>query len=147
MDALAQIWYDGWRDAHAALVPEVLARIRTVENFRKRLPDLLPETRVVGDLGRPTGFSITDDDELYQLYVAAEARGTGVAKMLITEVENRLAERGYAAAWLACAIGNHRAAKFYEKCGWHMARIFVSELPVPDGIFKLEVWRYEKALL
>ena len=51
---------------------------------------------------------------------------------------------GYDTAWLACAIGNDRAARFYEKSGWHIARTFVSELPVPDGIFPLEVWRYEK---
>lgn len=146
IEALAKIWYDGWRDAHAAIVPAALAGIRTMENFRERLPGLLADTRVVGDAGEPLGFSITKDDELYQLYVSAEARGTGVAKALMEEVEKRLAENGIQTAWLACAIGNERAARFYEKSGWHRADIFVSELAVPDGIFKLEVWRYEKVL-
>ena len=89
---------------------------------------------------------MTKDDELYQLYVSAQARGTGAAQKLIAEVEERLASRGIRTAWLACAIGNDRAARFYEKSGWHLARNFVSELPVPDGIFRLEVWRYEKDL-
>jgi ribosomal protein S18 acetylase RimI-like enzyme len=146
IELLAEIWFDGWRDAHAAIVPEELARVRTVDNFRDRLPDLLPETRVVGDVGAPLGFSITKDDELYQLYVSADARGKGVAQKLIAEVEERLAARGYKTAWLACAIGNDRAARFYEKSGWHNARTFVSELPVPNGPFFLEVWRYEKDL-
>jgi ribosomal protein S18 acetylase RimI-like enzyme len=145
IDSLAQIWYNGWRDAHAAIVPEELARIRTLENFRERLPDLLDETRVVGEIGEPLGFSITKDDELYQLYVSAAARGKGVAQALIAEVESRLAAR-YDTIWLACAIGNDRAARFYEKSGWKNARTFTSELPVPDGIFKLDVYRYEKEL-
>lgn len=146
IEALAQIWYDGWRDAHAALVPEELAAIRTIDNFRERLPGLLPETRVAGEIGTPLGFSITQDDELYQLYVSAEARGKGVAQALMAEFEERQASRGIQTVWLACAIGNDRAARFYQKSGWHHASTFVSELPVPDGIFRLEVWRYEKDL-
>jgi len=146
IDALVQIWYDGWRDAHAALVPAELVRIRTVENLQERLPELLPETRVIGDVGNPLGFSVTKDDELYQLYVSRQARGTGAAQKLIKEVEERLSSRGLKTAWLGCAIGNDRAARFYEKSGWHLARNYVSELPVPNGIFKLEVWRYEKDL-
>lgn len=53
------------------------------------------------------------------------------AAALIGDAEARLAERGVETAWLACAIGNHRAARFYEKSA---------------GIFPLEVWRYEKRL-
>ena len=89
---------------------------------------------------------MTKDDELYQLYVSREARGTGAAHKLMKEVEQRLASRGIKTAWLGCAIGNNRAARFYEKSGWHLARNYISELPVPDGMFKLEVWRYEKKL-
>ena len=146
LDALAKIWYDAWRDAHAEILPVELARLRTHESLRERLVTLMPETRVVGDPGKPLGFSITKDDELNQLYVSADARGKGVAQKLIAEVETRLADEGYKTAWLACAIGNDRAARFYEKCGWYLARNFVNELQLPDGIFKLEVWRYEKEL-
>lgn len=146
IEALAQIWYEGWRDAHAAIVPEELARIRTLDNFRERLPGLLPDTRVIGDVANPLGFSVTKEDELYQLYVSRNARGTGAAQKLIAEAEERLASQGFGTAWLACAIGNDRAARFYEKSGWHLARTFVSELPIKDGVFHLEVWRYEKDL-
>jgi GNAT superfamily N-acetyltransferase len=146
INALAEVWYHAWRDAHAEIVPESLVKLRTIDNFRERLPALLPDLRVIGAAGRPLGFSITKDDELYQLFVSAEARGTGVAKALIAEVEQRLATNGVKIAWLACAVGNDRAARFYEKSGWHLARNFTSEIPVPDGIFELEVWRYEKEL-
>jgi ribosomal protein S18 acetylase RimI-like enzyme len=146
-DHLAQTWYDGWQDAHAQIVPAELKRARTLESFRDRMRDGLSNVRVVGPPGSPLGFSMLKDDELYQLYVSARARGLGVAAALIADAEARLAERGYQTAWLACAIGNERAARFYEKCGWRRAGTFVSELETTAGIIPLEVWRYEKPLI
>jgi hypothetical protein len=37
IDHLARIWYEGWNDAHAHLVPAELTRQRTLESFRDRL--------------------------------------------------------------------------------------------------------------
>jgi hypothetical protein len=34
---LASLWYDGWQDAHAAILPAELKRLRTRESFRHRL--------------------------------------------------------------------------------------------------------------
>ncbi|HYO45285.1 MAG TPA: GNAT family N-acetyltransferase, partial [Gemmatimonadota bacterium] len=95
----------------------------------------------------PAGFCAIKGDELYQLFVSAKARGSGVAAVLLADGETRLAESGVEVAWLACAIGNERAARFYEKWGWHRVGIMVDELETPSGIFPLEVWRYEKRLL
>ena len=145
VEALADIWYQGWLDAHAAILPAELAKDRTRESLRERLGNLLADTRVVGKPGEPLGFSITQEAELNQLYVSAEARGKGVAQALIKEFEERLAA-DYDTVWLACAIGNDRAARFYEKSGWHMARIVVHKLQLKDGPFDLDVWRYEKVL-
>ena len=92
-------------------MPAELTRLRTLASFRERLQHALPYIRVVGPSGAPTGFSIVKDDELYQLFVAAAARGTGVAAALIEDAEARLAQSGVAVAWLACAIGNERAAR------------------------------------
>src|SRR5688572_8808982 len=100
INALAKIWYDAWQDAHAEILPDELARLRTPESLSERMTELLSDVRVVGDVGSPLGFSMTKDDELYQLYVAADARGTGVAKHLIAEVEERLASEGVQTAWL-----------------------------------------------
>ena len=145
-DQLAQTWYDGWCDAHLRIVPAELARVRTLESFRERMRAAIHDVRVVGPPGAPLGFHLLKDDELYQLYVSAAARGTGVAAALIGDAEARLAERGVETAWLGCAIGNERAARFYEKCGWHRARTIVSDLETTNGTFRLEVWRYEKRL-
>ncbi|HEX6124506.1 MAG TPA: GNAT family N-acetyltransferase [Pyrinomonadaceae bacterium] len=146
IDALAKIWYDGWQDAHAELLPAEIARERRLETFRERLPKVLTDLRTIGEPGEPLGLSITKDDELNQFYVAAESRGKGIAKRLIDEVEQRLAANGVRTAWLACAIGNDRAARFYEKSGWHLARTFTHALQAPDGPIEFDVWRYEKDL-
>jgi GNAT superfamily N-acetyltransferase len=146
VERLAQTWYDGWCDAHLRIVPAELARVRTLESFRERMRAAINDVRVVGPAGAPLGFHLLKDDELYQLYVSAAARGTGVAAALIADAEARLAERGVETAWLGCAIGNERAARFYEKCGWHRARTMVSDLETTTGTFRLEVWRYEKRL-
>ena len=147
IDALAALWLEGWRDAHLDIVPVELTRLRTLESFRARLHAGLAETRVIGPRGAPVAFTMLKGDELYQCYVARPARGTGVAARLMTDAEQRLAGRGVATAWLACAIGNERAARFYEKQGWRRAGTVVNVAETSQGGFRLDVWRYEKALI
>lgn len=146
LDALARLWLETWREAHEAIIPRALTRLRTLPSFRDRLAALLPQIRVVGPKGAPLGFAIVKDDELYQLFVAATARGSGVAAALLADAEARLAAAGVTTAWLACAIGNDRAARFYEKNGW--ARVGTAMIPAEtsEGPFPLEVWRYEKTV-
>ncbi len=144
---LAQLWLDAWRDAHAALVPAELLALRTLAGFTERLHRMLPDVRVVGPAGEPYGFSRVKDDELDQLFVAATARGTGAAAALLRDAEARLAAAGVVVAWLSCAIGNERAARFYEKWGWHRTGTMISRPETAAGPFPLEVWRYEKRLV
>jgi GNAT superfamily N-acetyltransferase len=89
---------------------------------------------------------LIQEDELNQLYVAARVRGLGVAARLLADGEEQLRGKGVKTAWLACAIGNERAARFYEKHGWRRAGNVVIHLEIPGGMFPLEVWRYEKDL-
>jgi GNAT superfamily N-acetyltransferase len=146
IDHLARLWHDTWHEAHALLVPQELTRLRTVESFRARLQAAFPNIRVAGPLGAPFGFCVLKDDELSQLFVSLEARGSGVASALIADAEARLAGRGVERAWLACAIGNDRAARFYEKTGWHRVGTFLNTAETLSGPFPVEAWRYEKRL-
>ena len=102
--------------------------------------------RAAGAVGAPVGFYYLKGAELYQFYVASPARGSGVAAVLMADAEARLGESGVHTAWLACAIGNDRAARFYEKCGWLRTGTVTDHLEVPGATFALEVWRYEKSL-
>ena len=143
---LARLWYDVWHEAHAPLLPLELTHLRTLESFRERLQAALPNIRVAGPPGAPVGFCVLKGEELYQLFVSPEARGLGVAAALLADGEGRLAERGVETAWLACAVGNDRAARFYEKSGWRLAGTVVNPAETSSGPFPLEVWRYEKRL-
>jgi GNAT superfamily N-acetyltransferase len=146
IDQLASLWFEGWHESHAPIVPAELTRLRTLESFRSRLREALPEIRVVGPSGDPLGFCIVKGSELYQLFVSPRSRGTGTAAALIADAESRLAKTGVDTAWLACAIGNARAARFYEKQGWHRVGTMINRVETSAGPFQLEVWRYEKSL-
>jgi GNAT superfamily N-acetyltransferase len=112
IDALAELWFNGWQDAHAEILPPKLRELRTLESFRERLADALHDVRTAGPEGSPVGFALIKGDELYQLYVGAPTRGTGLAHRLTIDALDRIRERGHPRAWLACAIGNERAARF-----------------------------------
>ena len=140
---LAQLWFDGWQDAHADILPLELKQARTLASFHERLVAALADVRTAGPQSYPLGFSLIKDDELYQLYVDAAARGTGLAARLIADAVQRIGAKGHRRAWLACAIGNERAARFYEKCGWHREGVMTSHLATPNGVIALDVWRYE----
>jgi len=145
IDRLAGIWYDGWQDAHAGILPPELARRRTLDSFRDRLRATLESLRVVGPPADPVGFCFVRGDELCQLYVSATARGSGAAATLIADAEARMREAGVETAWLACAVGNERAARFYEKHGWRRVGTVMHQ-PDDSGGIEFEVWRYEKRL-
>jgi GNAT superfamily N-acetyltransferase len=143
---LAKLWFEGWQDAHARIVPAELARVRTLESFEDRLHRTSSGLRVAAVAGQPVGFYVLKGAELYQFYVSSGVRGSGVAAVLIADAEAHLREAGVDTAWLACAVGNERAARFYEKCGWLRTGTVTDDVVVPGGTFPLEVWRYEKSL-
>ena len=146
IDPLAQLWHDGWQDAHAKLAPPGLgAGAHAAELSRPARGRARRDARR-GTGRRAAGLCMLKNDELNQLYVVRDARGSGVAAALIADGEARLAANGVTIAWLACAVGNDRAARFYEKCGWHRARTAVNTLETPDGVFEMPIWRYEKSV-
>jgi hypothetical protein len=74
------------------------------------------------------------------------ARGSGVAAALIADAEARFAERGVETGWLACAVGNNRAARYCEKGGCRVAGTVVNPAETSSGPFPLKAWRYEERL-
>ena len=143
---LARLWWQGWTDAHAAISPPALVRLRTRESFSERMAAALPGVRVIGPAAAPVGFHLIKGDELNQFYVADPARGTGVAAALMMDAEACMAAQGVEIAWLACAVGNPRAARFYEKSGWSSIGVHRHLAETSSGPIPLDVWRYEKRL-
>lgn len=146
LEAATDLWHQGWRDGHLGLVPDALLRYRTRATFLDRLRGHLGKAVLAEADGQLLGLYILDEDELYQFYVAAAARGTGVALSLIRAAEQDLRQHGHSTAWLACSVGNVRAARFYEKAGWTRIRAEGFDAFTPDGPIWVDAWRYEKDL-
>jgi putative acetyltransferase len=119
MAAVADLWHVGWHDGHAGHVPEGLTRGRTREAFHERTPSRVADTTVaVSEDGELLGFIMVAGDEVEQVFVGREARGTGLAARLLSEAEDQVAAAGHDVAWLAVVEGNARARAFYERHGW-----------------------------
>jgi ribosomal protein S18 acetylase RimI-like enzyme len=137
-DAVAAIWYAGWRDGHLGHVPEELVAVRTEESFWTRAAERVADTTVAVAGDEIAGFVMVVGDEVEQVYVANTHRGSGVAATLLAEAERQVKAAGFTEAWLAVAAGNARARRFYERNGWtdggafdYPARVGERSIPVP----------------
>jgi ribosomal protein S18 acetylase RimI-like enzyme len=88
------------------------------------------------------GFVVVRADEVEQIYVAAEYRGTGLAVRLLQAAAGIVAEGGHRRAWLAVASGNARARRFYERAGWVDEGAFDYAAEGPDGPIAVACHRY-----
>ncbi|MEO0915115.1 MAG: GNAT family N-acetyltransferase [Pseudomonadota bacterium] len=143
---IAHLWHAGWHDGHAAVVPDALVALRTPESFADRTRAHLAGMRValLGD--QLAGFFLLKGNELNQFYVAADARGRGVAQAMMGEAMRVLRAAGVERAWLYCAPGNARAERFYARCGWENMGQETVGFETSAGPFELPVIRFERAL-
>jgi len=142
--AIARIWYFGWRDGHLGHVADELVALRTRESFDQRAAARVADTVVATVDGAVAGFIMVVGDEVEQVYVAGEHRGTGLAAALLTEAERLVAANGRDRAWLAVAPGNARARRFYERRGWIDEGLFDYPAATADGPMAVPCRRYVK---
>lgn len=144
--AVAEIWLAGWREAHLAHVPAALAAVRTPESFHSRAARRIGDTVVAITGDGVAGFVMVAGDEVDQVYVAAEHRGTSAAGLLLAEGARLIAAAGHPEAWLAVVASNARARRFYEKCGWHDHGPFDYAARTDEGTVVVPCHRYVKRL-
>jgi GNAT superfamily N-acetyltransferase len=144
--AVATIWCDGWRDAHLGHVPEALVAVRMPDSFRSRAAERVGDTvvAVAGDDREIAGFVMVVGDEVEQVYVSRDHRGTGVAGLLLAEAERLVAVAGHRRAWLAVVDGNARARRFYERSGWADEGLFDYAAASAGGTIPVPCHRYVK---
>ncbi len=145
-ERVAAIWEAGWREVHPGEVPDALLAVRTSESFRERAAERLADTLVAEADGEVVGFTMTDRDEVDQVYVAPAGRGTGAATALLAAAEQRIREAGHVTAWLAVVGGNARARAFYARQGWVDDGEFSHDAPGPDGPIVVVAHRYVKGI-
>jgi GNAT superfamily N-acetyltransferase len=146
VEPLTDLWAAAWQAGHAGLVPEALTRLRTRENFRERILSAPEQYHLAGPVGATTAFIRLKEDELDQFHVQPAARGTGLAQRLMLAAEALMSARGTRRAWLVCAAGNARAARFCAKCGWRETGGQSYDVETGAGPFTLDVRRFEKDL-
>ncbi len=126
---------DGWADIIGVTIAEGYAQKHlTPERLRSEIADTgvavfllainAATSAIIGyaklDTGRAAHESVTGQAPvlLQRLYVAEAGRGTGVADLLLAEIEGEAAARGFRTLWLECDPHNRRAWAFYEKRGF-----------------------------
>jgi GNAT superfamily N-acetyltransferase len=102
------------------------------------------DTTVAVADGAVAGFVMVVDDEVEQVYVSRDHRGTGVAAALIAEAEAQVRAKGHTEAWLAVVAGNARARAFYERMGWRDDGPFDYAAAGDDGPITVPCHRYAK---
>lgn len=91
---LARLWHHAWHETQAPYVPATLVALRTEPDFLKRLTAMGDRVRTIGPISAPLGFCAIDDDQMDQLFLAADARGTGAGAILLADAETRMRTNG-----------------------------------------------------
>ncbi len=131
--AVVRLWHDAWHDGHGSVLPPHVVAERSLESFNLRLGPLEAGCLVAEAEGRILGFSVIEGNEIDQLFVAAEARGTGLANALLAATEAELVRRGIRDAAIQCSAGNDRAHRFYARAGWRDSGVREAAIWTPDG--------------
>lgn len=141
---VATIWFEGWRDGHLDHVPAALVAVRTSESFELRAAERIGDTVVATVDGAVAGFVMVVGDEVEQVYVSRDHRGTAVAAELLAEAERLVARNGHQHAWLAVVAGNARARRFYQRNGWADQGLFDYPAASAAGPIPVPAHRYVK---
>ncbi|KEJ88096.1 GNAT family N-acetyltransferase [Sulfitobacter donghicola] len=140
---IAQLWHLGWHSAHASIVDVDLVRLRAPAEFMTRTAAHLEQTYVAVLGGEIAGFFMIEGNEVYQFYVDPAQHGSGFARRMMKEAEARVPA---SLAWLACSVGNDRAAAFYAKNGWRNVGEEELQVETSEGPRPVRIWRFEKTL-
>jgi L-amino acid N-acyltransferase YncA len=132
--AVAAVQVASWRVAYRGLLPDELLDGLSVADRERHWSGVLagPDPRsgivVAEDASGLIGFAAVgrapDRDpadavgQLFAIYLAPPALGTGVGRRLHAAALDRLRAAGFTSAVLWVLPGNHRARGFYRREGW-----------------------------
>ncbi|MEU0899263.1 GNAT family N-acetyltransferase [Streptomyces massasporeus] len=159
-EGVAEVRVGGWRSAYRGLIPQsYLDRLSVEEDAERRRTHLAQGDGGVVNLvaedtgGETVGWAchgpyredevLTEDAELYALYVHPDHVGRGVGRALLAESVARCSAVGHGRLLLWVLKENDRARRFYERAGF---RADGAEEPFEvDGVAVPEV-RYTRPL-
>lgn len=129
--AIALVQVAGWHAAYRGLMPDAVLDAFTVPvrdaTWQQNLAEGIEGLRItvlVRD-GRVIAFASSGPcrgepgvGELWSLYAAPDAWGTGAGRALLDDALQHLAASGYETAMLRVLAGNARGVRFYERAGF-----------------------------
>ena len=127
---IATVHVASWRWAYADLLPRDVLDGSLVEDRERMWADVVPRggVLVAEEAARVIGFAsvgtVANGDlpgltgELFAIYIAPEAIGTGLGRALLSHAMETLRVNGSRRAILWVLASNARARRFYEVAGW-----------------------------
>lgn len=121
----AYVHWKAWQDAYSGLIDQIYLDNFTLEkctDIAFRWPDNIlvakESDRVVGFVGYGAynDDSLPETGEVFAIYILKEYYDQKVGYRLMSAAIEKLSEYQKIAVWVL--EGNHRAIKFYEKCGF-----------------------------
>lgn len=125
--AIGRIYAESWRVAYKGIVPQDYLDGLSPERLSRRLIADMDGAYVLTENGEYIGTSsicaardeaMAGWGEIMSIYFLPEYFGKGFAKPLLEFVENELEALGFKDIYLWVLEENHRARRFYEKCGF-----------------------------
>ncbi len=159
-DFLIRSWTPSDREAAAAIIRDALAEYglsweptgadRDVLEVEESYNAVGGEFWVIEQQGQLVGTSAyypvergEKAVEIRKMYLSPAARGKGVGKYLLQELENAIANRGFHEIWIETASVLKEAVKLYESSGYQPAtgvetqrcdRVYVKLIPQPFSL-------------
>ncbi len=159
-DFLIRSWTPSDRDAAAAIIRDALAEYglsweptgadRDVLEVEESYNAVGGEFWVIEQQGQLVGtgayYPVERGEkavEIRKMYLSPAARGKGLGKYLLEELENAIANRGFHEIWIETASVLKEAVKLYESSGYQAAtgvetqrcdRVYVKLIPQPFSL-------------
>jgi putative acetyltransferase len=73
--------------------------------------------------------------ELKRMWVVPAARGQGISKAILADLESRARQAGIGALRLETGINNHEALRLYRRAGFRQCDPFADYKPDPLSVF------------
>ncbi|MBK6812569.1 MAG: GNAT family N-acetyltransferase [Sandaracinaceae bacterium] len=129
--AIALVQVAGWHASYRGLMPDAVLDAFTVPvrdakvaaeprrgDRGLRITVLVRDGRVIAFASSGPSREEPGVGELWALYVAPDAWGTGAGRALLDDALQHLATSGYETAILRVLAGNARGVRFYERAGF-----------------------------
>ena len=130
---LAALYRDRPRDLHLDELPARLSEFSLVAERNGEVVGLvIAEKRVTQNLRDEIGRDAFPEDEIYleiqDLFVSERQRGDGIGSALVQAVLERARAAGVRRSLVYSANQDYaRIARFYERCGFRMWHIFMTQ--------------------